>query len=359
MGSRRLVICCDGTWNTPDEVRDGRAVLTNVARIARAVLPADAGGREQRVYYRKGVGTGRFDHFVGGALGWGLSRNVQDAYMFLVENYRVGDEIFLFGFSRGAYTVRSVVGLIRNSGLLRRRHADKLDEAYDLYRDRNDDSHPRAVESELFRRSYSREVRIRFLGVWDTVGALGIPLELPGIQLVNKHWQFHDVKLSTIVDNAFQALAIDERRKPFTPAIWEQQPGAPEVGQRLEQVWFAGVHSDVGGGYPETALSDVALVWMRNRAAECGLAVDFAAAGIPVQPNGAAPMHDSMTLYYRLLGELVRPMPVTRTDAAGTPLVTREKVIDLAVLRMAASGGVYRPPNLLGFVRGGGPQAKL
>jgi uncharacterized protein (DUF2235 family) len=358
MGPKRLVVCCDGTWNTPDEVTDGKPAQTNVARIARAIAPVDARGTEQRVYYRKGVGTGRFDHFLGGALGWGLSRNVQDAYMFLVDNYRVGDEIFLFGFSRGAYTVRSVVGLIRNSGLLRRRHAGKLGEAYALYRDRGEDSHPRAAEAELFRRSFSREVRIRFLGVWDTVGALGIPLELPGIQLVNERWQFHDVKLSTSVDNAFQALAIDERRKPFTPAIWEQQPGAQAVDQRLEQVWFAGVHSDVGGGYPQTGLSDVALAWMRNRAGECGLAVDFEAARIPLRPDGDAPLHDSMTPYYRLLGELVRPMPVPRTDAEGTPLVTREKVIDLAVRRMAASAGAYRPPNLLAFVRAGGPQTK-
>jgi uncharacterized protein (DUF2235 family) len=279
--------------------------------------------------------------------------------MFLVDHYHVGDEIFLFGFSRGAYTVRSVVGLIRNCGLLRRRHAGKLDQAYALYRDRSDASHPRAVEAELFRRSFAREVRIRFLGVWDTVGALGIPVELPGIQLVNTRWQFHDVKLSTSVDNAFQALAIDERRKPFTPAVWEQQPGARAVSQRLEQVWFAGVHSDVGGGYPETGLSDVALTWMRNRAAECGLAVDFDAPGIAVRPDGGAPLHDSMTPYYRLLGELVRPMPIPRTDGDGAPLVTREKVIDLAALRMASSAGAYQPPNLLAFLRAGGPQTKL
>lgn len=355
---KRLVLCCDGTWNTPDEVKDGQPRRTNVAKIARAVvLPADRHGIEQRVYYRKGVGTGRFDHFAGGALGWGLSRNVQDAYMFLVENYEPGDEIFFFGFSRGAYTARSAVGLIRNSGLLRREFAGKLEQAYELYRDRTDATRPGSWESELFRRSFARDVRIRCIGVWDTVGALGIPVDVPGIHLVNDRFKFHDVKLSTAVDNAFQALAIDERRKPFTPAIWEQQPDAREVSQRLEQVWFAGVHSDVGGGYAETELSDVALAWMSNRARECGLALDFEAAGIPLQPNGAGPLHRSMTLYYRLFGALVRPMPVQRTDAAGRRLVTREKALDLAVLR--ATGGDYRPPNLLAFIQGGGPQTKL
>jgi hypothetical protein len=252
-----------------------------------------------------------------------------------------------------------VVGLIRNSGLLRRRYARKLDDAYDLYRDRSDSSHPRAVEAELFRRSFGHEVRITFIGVWDTVGALGIPVDLPGVQLVSNWWKFHDVKLSTAVDNAFQALAIDERRRPFTPAIWEQQPGARDVRQRLEQVWFAGVHSDIGGGYPETGLSDVALTWMSHRATECGLALDFDAATIPVHPDAFGELHTSMTVYYRLFGRLVRPMPVQRLDADGKPIVTREKAIDLAVLRASAPDADYRPRNLLSFIRAGGPQTKV
>lgn len=359
MPPKRLIVCCDGTWNTPDEVKDGQPSPTNVSKLARAVTPVDARGVEQRVYYRKGVGTGRFDHFLGGALGWGLSRSVQDAYLYLVENYAPGDELFLFGFSRGAYTARSVVGLVRNSGLLLRRYARKLDDAYELYRDRTDSTHPRATEAALFRRSFAHEVRVACLGVWDTVGALGIPVDVPGVHLLNNRWKFHDVKLSTTVDNAFQALAVDERRKPFTPAIWEQQPGAQDVRQRLEQVWFTGVHSDVGGGYPESALSDVALSWMSNRARECGLAVDFDAAGIAVRPDGAAPVHRSMTVYYRVFGRLVRPMPLPRTDAAGRPLVTREKVIDLAARRATSPETDYRPRNLLAFLRAGGPQAKL
>ena len=140
MAKKRLVVCCDGTWNTPDEVRDGKPCQTNVTKIARAVvIPQATQGIEQRMYYHKGVGTGTFDHFRGGALGWGLSRNVQDAYMFFVENYDdPDDEIFLFGFSRGAYTARSVAGLLRNAGLLKREYARKLDAAYELYRDRTD-----------------------------------------------------------------------------------------------------------------------------------------------------------------------------------------------------------------------------
>lgn len=359
MAKRRLVVCCDGTWNTPDEVKDGKACRTNVAKLARAVVGGDDGkGVEQRIYYHGGVGTGKFDHFRGGALGWGLSRNVQDAYMFVVENYQdPADEIFLFGFSRGAYTARSVAGLIRNSGLLRREHAGKLEAAYELYRDRSDDTKPRSVEAELFRKSFSREVRIRFLGVWDTVGALGVPVDFPGVHLVNDRWKFHDVKLSTFVDNAFQALAIDERRRPFTPSIWEQQPLPAGVRQTLEQVWFAGVHSDVGGGYPAATLSDVPLAWMSRKASTCGLALDFRDPEMQPVPDHLGPVHDSMTMYYRVFGQLVRPMPIQRRNAEGQLVVTNEKAADLAVARLHDPS--YQPPNLLAFVNANGPQAKV
>jgi uncharacterized protein (DUF2235 family) len=359
MAKKRLVICCDGTWNTPDEVKDGHPCQTNVAKLARAVVtPQDTQGIEQRVYYHKGVGTGTFDHFRGGALGWGLSRNVQDAYMFLVENYDdPGDEIFLFGFSRGAYTARSAAGLLRNAGLLKREHARKLDAAYELYRDRTDATHPRSIEAELFRKSFSREVRIKCIGVWDTVGALGVPVDFPGVHLLNDRWKFHDVQLSTAVDNAFQALAVDEHRKPFTPSIWQQQPGAAQAGQRLEQVWFAGVHSDVGGGYPETGLSDIALTWIAGKAAACGLALDWDVVNIQVAPEPNGTMHDSMTWYYRLFGELVRPMPVQRHDDEERPVVTNEKAADLTIRRLQDPS--YRPPNLMAFYNHGGPQAKV
>jgi uncharacterized protein (DUF2235 family) len=359
MAGKRLVVCCDGTWNTPDEVRGGRPCPTNVAKIAAAVVtPRDGEGVEQRVYYHRGVGTGRLDHFTGGAFGWGLSRNVQDAYMFLVENWDdPADEIFLFGFSRGAYIARSVAGFIRNSGLLKARWARKLDTAYELYRDRTHATHPNAMESQLFRKSFSSEVRIKFIGVWDTVGALGIPIDSLGIHVLSDRWKFHDVKLSTSVDNAFHAIAIDERRRPFTPAIWEQQPGAMHVMQRLEQVWFPGVHSDVGGGYPQAGLSDVALEWMGQRARQCDLAIDFAGAGIPVAPDATGYLHDSMTARYRILGSRPRLMPVQRLDDRGRPMVTNEAVIDQAALRL--NSPTYHAPNLREFLANGGRQAKM
>ena len=171
---KRLIVCCDGTWNKPDQPSP-----TNVTKLALYVASQDPAGIEQRVFYDKGVGTGRFDHLLGGAFGVGLSKNVQDGYRFLVANYEPGDELFFFGFSRGAYTARSIVGFIRNSGLLKREYADKLAPAYDLYRRRDDASHPDAAEAELFRKSFAYKPRVKFIGVWDTVGAFGIPLSGP------------------------------------------------------------------------------------------------------------------------------------------------------------------------------------
>ncbi len=279
--SKRLVVCCDGTWNKPDQLQDGRPAPTNVTKVARAVASSDSDGREQRMFYHEGVGTYWRERIWGGAFGAGLSRNVLDTYRFLVQNYEPGDEIFFFGFSRGAFTARSTVGLIRNSGILRPEHAELANQAYALYRDKNPRAAPDGIEAELFRHSYSYslETRIRFVGVWDTVGALGIPLSRPRlIKWFNRRWGFHDTKLSTDVDAAFQALAIDEKRGPFQPAIWTQ-PDEQEnpdrakkaENQRLEQVWFAGVHCDVGGGYGESELAEITLLWMVDRAQSCGL----------------------------------------------------------------------------------------
>src|SRR5262249_9085850 len=154
-----------------------------------------------------------------------------------------GDELFFFGFSRGAYTARSAVGFIRNCGILRPEFVDKIDEAYDLYHNRKDRTRPAAAKATRFRENYSRESNIRFIGVWDTVGALGIPLNgIWLINLFNRRFRFHDTELSRNVEAAFHALAIDERRRPFRPAIWRKHPLAD--GQQVEQMWFSGVHSD-------------------------------------------------------------------------------------------------------------------
>lgn len=298
---KRWIVCADGTWNQPEQTDQGTASPTNVAKLAGAVLPYDQNGVSQTVFYHVGVGerAGKLDHFFGGLLGAGLSKNILDLYLFLVLNYLPGDELFLFGFSRGAYTVRSLAGLIRNSGILKNEYAIKYKEAYDLYRQRAEGTHPTAPQSVEFRKQFAwPDFNIKFIGVWDTVGALGIPSH----KLPPKRFEFHDVQLSSHVDYAYQALAIDEKRKPFIPTLWEKQSNSPE-SQVLEQVWFPGVHCNVGGGYKNTGLSDCALDWMCRKAELCGLALD------PQQkynPDPKDALQDSMSWYYRLLGNGMR-----------------------------------------------------
>jgi uncharacterized protein (DUF2235 family) len=345
---KRLVACCDGTWNTPDQ-----KAPTNVTKLALAVSAEDASGVEQRMFYHRGVGTTRGERLRGGAFGMGLSRDVRDVYRFLVANYEPGDELFFFGFSRGAFTARSTAGFVRNSGILRAEHADRVNEAYALYRSRK--AHPRGIEARLFRRTYSYEPRIRFIGVWDTVGALGIPLSgLRFVNFLNRGVQFHDTDLSTTVDAAFHAISIDEKRQPFRPAVWNLQPS--NIPQDVQQVWFAGVHCDVGGGYhPDHGLADVTLGWMVARAKAHGLGVDDTAlaagpfagtddagAGVPA-PNPMGAQHETRTGFYKLLPPYVRP--IDREPAKC------EWVSSSAVARHDAMPS-YRPKNLDTYLDG-------
>ncbi len=347
---KRIVVCCNGTWNRPDQVHNGLTCSSNVTKVARCIAPVDSNGIHQLVFYDKGVGTGSFDRLTGGAFGWGIKKKILDAYRFLMINYEPGDELFFLGFSRGAYTVRSTFGLIRNSGLLKLAFAHKVDDAYALYRRRDDASNPNAVESELFRRSYSWEVRAKFMGVWDTVGALGLPVG-GLLRFVNRRWCFHDMTLSSRVDNAFQALAIDERRKPFQPSIWERSPNAD--GQVLEQLWFAGVHSNVGGSYPQSGLSDIALLWMIGKVEACGLSIDdncLTAVNHP-KPDPYAKLYDSQTVWYKLagLGDYIRPMGRTSGESVASTAVDRINQVD----------SEYQPPNLKDFLTGGGSITNL
>src|SRR4051812_7386675 len=310
---KRLIVCCDGTWNRPDQLDRGVAAPTNVSKVHQALAEQDAQGNAQIAHYLTGVGTRPGEHLLGGGLGVGLSRNVQDCYRFLVDNYEPGDELYLFGFSRGAFTARSAVGLVRNSGILRREHRDRIEEAYKLYRKRGDQHHPNSDAAKAFRAAYAHdEIHVQFVGVWDTVGALGIPIDGFRPPLLSKLWTFHDTTLSSYVRNAFHAVSIDERRRPFRPTLWEQQEGAQ---QRLEQVWFTGVHCNVGGGYRDPGLSEIALLWMVERARECELAFkpdrfvlkfgDFdplkRSAGIELAPDALAEKRESRTKFYKLL----------------------------------------------------------
>jgi uncharacterized protein (DUF2235 family) len=330
---KRIAVFCDGTWNRPDQVHHGRACPTNVVRLHRGLAQDGADGVPQVAFYEPGVGTGRFDRLSGGMFGVGLSANVKKCHAFLTDTYNTGDELFLFGFSRGAFTARSLAGLIGNSGILRPEHRQHLDEAYDIYRDRDDPAkRPSGDAARAFRDDYCHPypVPIRFVGVFDTVGALGIPVPVAAL---TKRWSFHDVRLGMHVRTACHALAIDERRGPFLPTLWEQQRDAPPE-QRLAQVWFSGVHSDVGGGYPDHALSDVPLAWMAARANEAGLRVT-----IDAQPDPLAQQHES----YKSLFRLSRPRARTLTGTAGGAAAT-------AAWRRLGELPGYHPQNLRDYL---------
>ena len=355
---RRLIVCADGTWNSNDEQKGHP---TNVVKMTRAILPVAGDGTSQVVYYHQGVGTGGWlDRWFGGAFGQGLSGNVMQCYRFLVDNYvdpnsdGAGDEIFLFGFSRGAFTVRSLAGFIRNVGILKPEHAHRIEEAYEHYRDPGDDWHPAGPKATAFREAYARDVpAIRCVGVWDTVGSLGVPTRGPLGKFTRKKYGFHNVGLSGRVENAFHALAIDERRGPFAPSLWEltDEDLRKSPQQRVEQVWFAGVHSNVGGGYPDSGLSDIAFLWMMERAAACGLAFDdrFVRAAVKAAVDGE--LYNSFSIAYKALGPHVRDICPPRTDAKGVPVHTFERVHESALeRRQKVAGpprGPYAPGNLL------------
>jgi len=270
---KRLIVCCDGTWNSPDQEDHGEPTPTNVVKTRNCIAERDADGVEQVVYYHAGVGTegGIFKRTAGGAFGEGLDQNIKSAYHWLASQYAPGDEVYLFGFSRGAYTVRSLGGMITACGLLDLHGLDapeswrRTDAAYDrCYRVPREERRSWADPAWPFHDD-AKPIPIRFLGVWDTVGALGIPDDLSLLNVFDDpaRWRFHDTDLGPNVLRARHALALDEMRASFTPTLWTRYEG-----RDVEQVWFPGVHSDVGGGYPSSGLSDIALKWMLDQAAE-------------------------------------------------------------------------------------------
>lgn len=336
---KRIAIFCDGTWNTPDKVEDGKYCQTNVVKMANALSPVSKDGTTQLLYYDTGIGSeGKLTKRIfDGATGFGISAKIMQAYRFIINTYERGDELFLFGFSRGAFTARSLSGLIRNSGILKPENISLVPKAFSIYHSRKAQFQPREVEATLFRKTYAVEEtsRIKFIGVWDTVGALGNPLFMKS--LLSQKNQFHDTDLSSRVDNAFHALAIDEKRKNFEATLWHQQPHS--VGQVLEQVWFPGVHSDVGGGFPltESGLSDIALQWMLEKAEGCNLAFD----SIASKPDPMAKLHESYVGFYKLQKKLFRPIGVAEPNQGNT-----NESLHPAVIERYKTDKTYRPENL-------------
>ena len=303
---KRIAVFCDGTWNEAEQAHP-----TNVRQMAVMVPREGRDGVEQHALYFQGVGVpegGGLLHRInervsGGAMGIGLDDKIALAYEHLGKIYASGDEVFVFGFSRGAYTARSLVGLIRNCGLPRNPSEETIDACFARYRDRSDDGAPDSEDSMKFRLRISpgittgdaeRDWRaanghpqghpftVRYLGIWDTVGALGIPSHwgLPA-RLLNRKYRFHDTDLSSSVLSARHAVAIDEERRTFVPTLWTNldrlRDKNPDGDYRQE--WFAGNHGSVGGGGDIVSLSAIALIWIANGAIAAGLRLDDARLG--------------------------------------------------------------------------------
>ena len=352
---KRIIVCCDGTWSKPGTKDRGQLVETNVEKMYKAVT-TEKTAIEQIKYYGQGVGTGfaLTDRLLGGSFGLGIDNSIQDAYKFIMWSYEPGDEIYLFGFSRGAYTVRSLVGLIRNCGIMKPEYLHLVSEAYHLYRDRTELTHPDSDLMKAFKKSYGKEVetQIKFLGVWDTVGSLGIPLS--SFSGWNRKYRFHDVKLSGQIKYAYHALAIDERRKFFQPALWEVSKDAMERPdpQISEQVWFPGVHCNVGGGYADCGLSDIALRWMIEKAQNTGLEFDKAYVD-RLKCDSKGEIRNSLTGIFKITPKITRTINdsmIRRIEDAKGAMTDGARILNEKIhytcLERSHYVKDYRPKNL-------------
>ena len=345
---KRIVICADGTWNQSDQIdkESGKRRPTNVTKIARAVQSKGADGVDQIVYYHSGVGTGGpLDQFTGGAFGKGIESNIRALYRFILYNHVPGDELFLFGFSRGAFTVRTLAGFMHRYGLVRKRDDYYVPEMYQCY-EKNIAQHTTDWNRIFLNEQGKSRIQrtrdcppIKFIGVWDTVGSLGAPGLLG--QLFNRErYQYHDVELNPRIEHAVHAVALDERRKPFAPSLWRKPEGWKGT---LEQAWFAGVHSNVGGGLKPDGLANVALQWIAGHAQRHGLTLDLDYLRF-FEPHFDSTLHESMSLMYRVMGPLQRPVaadPAQHETVHRSVLQRREK----------ADCG-YAPANLDSYVPG-------
>jgi len=310
----RLIICCDGTWNNPEQEDNGILAPTNVYKLHNAVAENDNGVLQLK-YYHPGVGgekTGIKDKVLGGAIGFGMSQHIQSAYHWLATHYNVGDEIYLFGFSRGAFVARSLAGFL-SRGLLNLHNVApdeawmRVEKAYKrgyrvLGANINDWANP---NWSFF--NDQQTIPIRFLGVWDTVGALGVPDDLEILNLFDKekNWQFHDTSLGAHVQIARHAMAMDEIRSSFTVTRW--QNGAQRKGAK--ELWFPGSHSDVGGGYANCDLSNGALLWMIEESNAAGLAFRDEVVNMLLSANAAGMMHNSYRGAFAKLRSRPRNIP--------------------------------------------------
>jgi uncharacterized protein (DUF2235 family) len=281
--AKNIVVFSDGTGQ-----KGGTGNNTNVYKTFNLILDRSP---EQTSFYDKGLGTG-FRKFTGSVFGRGFGENVRQCYQFIFENYQHDDDIFLFGFSRGAATVRSLTGFIHLFGILPKSRGGLVDEAWKIYKI-SDQTKRQEAAKKFHSANHTMWATVKFLGVWDTVASLGVP-DTRFDKVLN--WiaphGFHNFKLSNSVINACHALSIDDERQNFSPIYIDPESNRES---ELKQVWFMGMHTDVGGGYAEKELSDIVLEWMIGYAVKHGLRI-YADSKRPnglCTPNPNGHMHDS------------------------------------------------------------------
>lgn len=301
---KNIVVFSDGTAQ-----EGGEGENSNVYRMFNMI--EDRTDR-QIVFYDRGVGTG-WHKLTGSIGGFGISRNIKQAYTFISENFKSGDSIYLIGFSRGAATLRSLSALIHHFGILPKSRPELIKQAYRIYKTK-DKAKLKVKAQQFIKRHHTMWADIKFIGCYDTVPALGLSWYMPSKvldRIPGFSHRFHDFKLSESVKNAYHALAIDDERKTFHPVLWD--PKLKE-GQSLRQVWFAGMHTDVGGGYKERGLSDIALVWLTDQAVQHGLWI-YPKHDVEVRENASDLMHDSRGKWFlKLYRRQVRYWDTNRPD---------------------------------------------
>lgn len=286
---KNIVICYDGTGN------EYGTHNTNVVKTFETIIRDDT----QIAFYDPGVGTFNFlgrtlgkkvGIMLGKAFGAGLQQNLEDGYEYLMNRFEPGDKVYLFGFSRGAFTARALAGMIHYFGILQKGSKNLIPYVSKMYNRRNF-----SVCGD-FKKTFCHECKPHFVGVWDTVGSLGY--------IHGK--KFYDHTLNPDIKYGFHAIAIDEKRKKFPVSIWDESKKTDE--QKIEQVWFAGVHSDVGGWYNERGLSDIAFAWMMDKALKCGLNLkkDWKDC---LNQNARGMMHNSRTKLWRIWRPVDREIP--------------------------------------------------
>jgi uncharacterized protein (DUF2235 family) len=354
---KRLAVFLDGTWNV---VGDD----TNVWRLKSLCAPTGTDGLPQIAYYEKGV-----NGLLGGLFGAGIDKIITHAYQWLVDHYDPGDEIFIFGFSRGAYTARSLAGFIAKCGLLKSGGALGVTQLYNRYRRKDartiwalldaqqNGNLGDATLEELLMLKYSMAVHIKLVGVWDTVGDLGIPwLSFEGL----KWWSnegFLSTGLRVPIDNGFHALAIDEHRRAFSPTLWtvrtpaNPDPDAPPSRplSSVEQRWFVGAHANVGGGYDSDLLPQIPLRWIMKKASLHGLAFrnDVELDGDVLRAAVCDSYREFMYGIYRWFSRpYFRPIGLPAAPTKDGTDSNVNETIDASVFARWNTDAKYRPPNL-------------